>query len=40
MVELPNIGKGAVIIINANDDKGTLHGIFDVIEKKYDWSGP
>ncbi len=40
MVELPHIGKGAVIMINANDDKGTLHGIFDVIEKKYDWSGP
>lgn len=38
MVELPNIAKGAVIMINANDDKGTLRDIMNVLEKEYHWS--
>jgi CubicO group peptidase (beta-lactamase class C family) len=37
MLELPNTGKGAVIMINANDDKGTLDQIMKVIGKEYDW---
>ena len=39
MVELPNIGKGAVIMINANDDKGTLDEISRAISMEYDWYG-
>lgn len=37
MVELPNAGKGAVIMINANDNKGTLGNIMRVIAKEYNW---
>jgi len=37
MVELPNAGKGAVIMINANDDKGTLNDIMKVVAKDYNW---
>lgn len=40
MIEFPNIRKGAVIMINANDNKGTLDDIVGAIAKEYDWSGP
>jgi len=36
MVELPNAGKGAVIMIDANDNKGTIKDIIGVIGKEYD----
>jgi CubicO group peptidase (beta-lactamase class C family) len=40
MIEFPNIRKGAVIMINANDDKGSIDAIVGAIAKEYDWFGP
>ncbi len=39
MVEMPNVGKGAVIMINANDDKGALDEMTRAISMEYDWYG-
>ncbi len=39
MVELPEAGKGAVIMINANDDHGLLDDVMGIIAKEYDWAG-
>lgn len=39
MIGLPNLRRGAVIMINANDDSGAIKDIIDAIAKKY-WRPP
>lgn len=37
LIAYANTGKGAVILMNANDDQGTLKDILKAIAKKYAW---
>jgi CubicO group peptidase (beta-lactamase class C family) len=37
MMAFPNTGKGAVIMINANDNRGTMADIIKAIAKQYAW---
>ena len=38
MVALPRLRKGAVIMINANEDTGAIKDIIKAIAKEYDWN--
>lgn len=39
MFAYANVGRGVVILMNANDNKGTINDVVQAIAKKYAWEG-